>query len=196
MTHRLILASASPYRMELLGRLGIPFEALEHRCDERAPGVVGLEPDSLAARLSLAKAESLASLHPDAIVIGSDQVVDLDGEVLGKPHTAERAVAQLMALQGRSHRLVTGVALVAPGRRPASALDVHVMGMRAMSRGEVEVYVEREMPTDCAGSYKIEGLGISLFRSIAGADFTAIMGLPLITVSAMLRAVGLDALSA
>jgi septum formation protein len=195
MNSQLVLATASRYRIELLARLGIAFDAFDHRCDERGSECDGLGPDQLAARLSIAKAESLRAAYPGAYILGSDQVVDLAGTVLGKPETAPRAVDQLMRLQGATHRLLTGVALVEPDGKVTSAMDVHVMRMRAMTRGEAEVYVARERPLDCAGSYKIEGLGICLFDSIEGADFTAISGLPLIAVAKMLRAVGFDPLA-
>lgn len=195
MKNQLIVATASRYRIALLERLGIPFEAIEHRCDERAAEHQGLSPDELAARLSIEKAKSLVSDYPDAHILGSDQVVDLEGEILGKPGTAERAVEQLMRLQGRTHRLVTGVALVAPDGGVTSALDVHVMRLRVLSREEAETYVALERPIDCAGSYMIEGLGICLFESIEGADFTAISGLPLIVVSDMVRGAGFDPLA-
>lgn len=186
----LVLASTSPYRRQLLARLRVPYRAVAHRCDERAAAAGIAEPDAIARTLARAKAESLSADHDDAFVLGSDQLVDVDGRVLGKPGNAEGAREQLRALSGRTHRLVTAVALRHPGGRIEEALDVHRMTMRDLSEDEIARYVERESPVDCAGSYKIEGLGIALFDAVEGRDFTAIVGLPLATVAAMLRAAG------
>lgn len=192
---RLVLASTSPYRRELLDRLRVPYEPQAHRVDERTHvphGALehGASVADLARNLALAKAESLRAACPDAWIIGSDQLVELDGQLLGKPGTAAAAEAQLAAMAGRTHRLVTGVALSAPDGSAKSAVSVYRMKMRALDAGEIARYVSADRPLDCAGSYKIESLGIALFDALEGPDFTAIMGLPLLTVAEFLRRAG------
>jgi len=187
---RLILASTSPYRRALLERLGVAFSVEAPRCDEDSLKEHGKSPSCVALRLAREKALSLASTHPDAFILGSDQLVDLDEQILGKPHTVEGAVAQLKRLRGRKHHLMTAVALLCPNGEFESHLDVHTLSMRELTDDEIERYVARDRPFDCAGSYKIECAGISLFQSVEGADFTAITGLPLMKVSAILRAKG------
>ena len=188
----LVLASTSPYRRELLDRLGVPYRALPHRCDERATAAGIVDPEQVARTLARAKAESLAPDHPTALVVASDQLVDLDGEILGKPGDPAGARAQLARLRARTHRLITAVALRHPDGHLDEALDIHRMTMRDLSDDEIARYVDRERPTDCAGSYKIESLGIALFDRIEGTDFTAIVGLPLATVARLLRAAGVQ----
>jgi len=187
---QLVLASGSVFRRELLGRLGLDFIAEDHRCDEESVMTSGLSPVEVSKTLSRAKAESLASAYPEAFILGSDQVVDLDGEVIGKSGTSERAAAQLKRLNARDHRLITGLCLRYPNGHCDEAMDIHSMRLRDLSDAEIEEYVRRDDPTDCAGSYKVERLGIALFASIDGADFTAINGLPLITVATMLSKAG------
>ena len=187
---KLILASGSRFRRQLMDRIGVPFEAHPHRCDEAEVMTSGMEPAEISRILSHAKAESLAEAFPDAYIIGSDQVVDLEGEVLGKPHTEAGAVEQLKRLRGRDHRLITGVCLRSPTGAMDFAMDVHRMRLRDLDDAAITAYVKRDQSTDCAGSYKAEGLGIALFESIDGADFTAIVGLPMITVCSMLTRAG------
>lgn len=185
----LVLASTSIARRTLLDRFRIPYDVVAPTCDEDAIG--GSTTDETARLRALAKAESVAAVRSGAVVLGSDQLVDLDGEVLGKPGSAERAIAQLERLAGRMHRLVTAVALV--GHRsegPELALCVHSMHMRSLARNEIERYVAADEPAWCAGSYKVESLGISLFERIEGPDWTAIMGLPLLCTGTMLRQAG------
>lgn len=184
----LVLASESAYRRELLARLGLPFDAVAHRCDETAARAGA--PDELVRELARAKAESLAGAYPDAWILGSDQVADLDGEVVGKPGSEAGARAQLGRLQGRAHRLVTAVALRGPDGSVREALDVHRMVMRPLDAAAIARYLAAERVDDCAGSYKIEGRGIALFEAIEGADFTAIIGLPMITVVSLLGDAG------
>lgn len=186
----LVLASTSPYRRQLLDRLGVTYTAAPHRCDERAVGAGSTDAAELVRILARAKVESLASDHRGAHVLGSDQVVAIDGEVLGKPGDAAGAMAQLRRLRGRTHRLLTAVALRRPDGSVREALDEHRMTMRALEDAEIDRYVRAERPFDCAGSYKIEGLGIALFESIEGRDFTAIVGMPLLTVARLLREAG------
>jgi septum formation protein len=187
---KLVLASTSKYRRALLDRLGLSYTAATPRVDEEAAKAETL--DALALQLAVAKAESCAGAYPDAYVLGSDQLVDLDGERLGKPGTLEKAEEQLRRLSGRSHRLVTAVALRHPNGTVEHGVDVHEMKLRVMTEAEIKRYVARERPIDCAGSYKVESLGISLCETVSGADFTAIVGLPLIRVCQLLRNAGFE----
>ena len=192
---RLILASTSPYRRALLDRLSIPYEVASPGIDEEL--YRHLAPREMAITLSMAKAEALDV--SDALVIGSDQVVDLDGEVLGKPGSEENAVAQLMAMSGRTHRLITGVAVHDSRTGLTHAdVDVHTLHMRTLSRPSLERYVAHDRPLDCAGAYKLECRGIALFERIEAdpttADDTAIVGLPLMKLLALLRRFGADVL--
>jgi septum formation protein len=186
---RLILASTSPYRRELLARLGLPFETLAPRCNEEALKRAGEDPAQQALRLAREKALSVAAHEPAVCVIGCDQLVDLDGQVLGKPGSAAAAVTQLLALQGRSHRLLTALVLAGPGGE-LTHLDEHVLTMVALDRDAAQRYVAADAPLDCAGSYKIEARGIGLFARVEGEDFSAISGLPLIALARLLRAQG------
>lgn len=183
----LVLASTSIARRALLDRLHVPFEVTSPPVDEDAiSGATALETARLRA---IAKAESVARTRPDALVLGADQVVELDGEILGKPGTIEAAHAQLRRLAGRAHHLITAVALVGPSASE-SAIDTHRMSMRALDDAEIGRYVAADAPTACAGSYKVESLGIALFERIEGEDWTAIVGLPLLVVCSMLRRAG------
>lgn len=186
----LVLGSTSVYRRELLARLGIPFTAAAPLCDEDSLKDSSLAPSALALHLARAKAASLAQRWPDAHILGCDQLVEIDGQVLGKPGTAESAVRQLSRLAGSSHRLVTAFALQHPDRSVTEHLEIHTLHMRSLSRAEIERYVAADQPLDCAGSYKIEARGIVLFDRIEGADFTAIVGLPIIALTTALRAQG------
>jgi len=191
---RLILASSSKYRAQQLDRLGLTFETCAHRCDEKLLKREGLNFDDLAIKLSILKAQSLAADYADALILGSDQVAELNGKLMGKPGTKEKALNQLLEMRGKSHRLLTGVALVEgqTGKVLEKALDIHTMKMREdLTREELAWYIEEDLPLDCAGSYKIESKGIGLFYSVSGKDFTAIMGLPIISVVTMLRRVGI-----
>lgn len=190
--HDLVLGSTSRYRRELLARLRVPFDVLAPEVDEEALQRSGAEPSSIALRLAVAKAASVAAKRSDAFVIGSDQVVDLDSEILGKPGDEARAREQLARLQGRTHRLVTAVALRAPDGTLRTHVDVHRMTLRSLGAAEIERYVAAEQPLDCCGAYKIESLGIALFERIEGDDFTAIPGLPLIALGRLLRESGFD----
>lgn len=187
---RLILASTSPYRRALLARLGVPFEACAPACDEEALKDPALAPQALAARLARAKALSVAERAPDAYVLGSDQVAEVDGQILGKPGSVAACEAQLARLSGRVHRLVTAVCLACPGGALREHVDVTTLEVRALTREEIQRYVRADQPLDCAGSYKIEQQGIALFEQVRCADFTAITGLPLMAVSGLLRAEG------
>lgn len=189
-TMELVLASTSAYRRQLLERLGVRFRAASPDVDERALEPRGASAEVVALTLARAKADAVARHFPGALVLGSDQLVDLDGERLGKPGTPERAVEQLARLAGRTHRIVTAVVLRRPDGRVDEHVDVHLMRMRALERAALERYVALESPVDCAGAYKIEGRGLALFESIAGDDHTGIIGLPLLAVVRMLEAAG------
>jgi septum formation protein len=184
---KLVLASTSPYRRELVARLGLPFESVAPACDEEALKDRSLPAVQLAQLLARAKAHSIAKHRADAFVLGSDQLVELDGELLGKPGTRERALAQLTRMSGRAHRLVTAFALIGPDGSCDEHVDVHTLHMRALEPEALARYLAADLPLDCAGSYKIESRGIALFDRIEGADFTAITGLPLIALVTALR---------
>lgn len=189
----LILGSTSRYRAELLQRLRLPFDAVAPAVDETPHP--GEPPSALALRLALAKAEAVAQLHPLAVVIGSDQVADLDGEPIGKPGSHERAVAQLRRMRGRAVVFQTAVAVVRRDTGFAqSALVPVTVRFRALGDDEIEYYLRTEQPYDCAGSAKCETLGISLLDAIESDDPTALIGLPLIQTSRLLREAGLDPL--
>ncbi len=194
--HRpLILGSTSPYRRELLQRLRIPFEVEAPQVDETPRP--GESPAELAERLALAKAQAVASRHPRALVIGSDQVADLDGQCLGKPGTHERATEQLRQMRGRRVIFQTAVAVVCQASDFAQVRRAEVnVQFAELSDGQIEHYLRTEQPYDCAGSARSEALGIALLRSIDSDDPTALIGLPLIRTCALLRAAGLDPLSA
>ncbi|MDZ4100471.1 MAG: Maf family nucleotide pyrophosphatase [Hydrogenophaga sp.] len=185
----LILGSTSRYRHELLSRLKLPFEAVAPDVDETPRS--GENPADLAVRLALAKARDVASRHPQAVVIGSDQVADLRGEPLGKPGTHERAVVQLKRLRGETVVFQTALAVVcaATGFEQCDIASVRVV-FRKLSDAEIERYLRAEQPYDCAGSAKSEGLGISLLERIDNDDPTALIGLPLIRTCRMIRAAG------
>ena len=186
----LVLASTSPYRRELLSRLSTRFRCLAPEVNEAArPGEA---PAVLAARLAAAKAHDVAARTPGAVVIGSDQVADLDATVLGKPGSIENARAQLSACSGRNVVFHTAICLVDARVQPAqarSAIDTTKVRFRRLDSQEIAQYIEREQPLDCAGSFKAEGLGIALFEQIESVDPTALIGLPLIALCNLLRAV-------
>ncbi|MEN1928577.1 nucleoside triphosphate pyrophosphatase [Luteimonas sp. MJ250] len=184
----LVLASTSPYRRELLARLQLPFDTVRPEVDE-APRA-GETPSALALRLAEAKARAVATLRPGARVIGSDQVADFDGVALGKPGGREAAIAQLQGMSGRAVAFRTAVAVASSGTL-ATALDTTVVRFRQLGRGEIERYIDREQPFDCAGSFKSEGLGITLFEAIETRDPTALVGLPLLDTLRLLRESGL-----
>lgn len=191
----LILASTSPYRRELLRRLRLPFEAVSPQVDEAA--LTHERPRDLALRLALAKAGAVAARHPAAVVVGSDQVAELDGEAIGKPGNHERAVRQLRRMSGRRVAFHTAVAVVRhdAGFEQARLATVQV-AFRVLADDEIERYLRAEQPYDCAGSAKSETLGIALLEAIDSDDPTALVGLPLIRTCELLRLAGLDPLRA
>lgn len=185
----LVLASTSTYRRVLLERLGLPFEVARPEVDETPRP--GESPQALAERLALAKAETmLADASDETWVIGSDQVAELDGQPLGKPGSHAGAVAQIQSMSGREVRFLTALCLAGHDGRRLQALDITRVRFRALSNDEIERYVARERPLDCAGSFKVEGLGIALFDEIDNRDPTALIGLPLIATARLLREAG------
>ena len=185
----LVLGSTSRYRRELLTRFRLPFDIASPDVDETPQP--GETPAALALRLALAKAHAVAAQHPQAIVIGSDQVADLHGQPLGKPLVHDKAVAQLRAMSGQSMLFHTAVAVVcrATGFAQADTAVVRTV-FRTLNDAEIERYLRAEEPYDCAGSAKSEGLGITLLDAIESDDPTALIGLPLIRTARLLRAAG------
>ena len=190
----LILGSTSPYRRELLQRLRLPFEVVRPEVDETPHA--GELPMALAQRLAMEKALAVARQHPQAVVIGSDQVADLDGEPLGKPGSHERAVAQLQRMSGQTVVFQTAVAVVCieSGFAEQALAQVKVQ-FRQLSDAAIETYLRAEEPYDCAGSAKSEGLGIALLERIDNQDPSALVGLPLIHTCRLLRAAGVPLLN-
>ena len=186
----LILGSTSRYRRELLERLRLPFDVVSPEVDETP--VAGESPRDLAWRLALAKAHAVARLYPDAVVIGSDQVADLDGVPLGKPGSHDKATAQLRKMRGRCVVFQTAVAVVCHASvfEQTRLASVRVQ-FRDVTDDDIENYLRSEQPYDCAGSAKSEGLGIGLLTSIDSDDPTALIGLPLIRTCELLRAAGI-----
>jgi septum formation protein len=183
----LILASTSPYRRALLERLGVPFEVIRPAVSEDY--LAREMPRDRALRLSGAKAKAVAALRPDAVVIGSDQVAALGSRVLDKPGDAANCRAQLALLSGSTARFHTGCAVIANGERLIH-LDTTSVTFRTLAADEIDRYVQREKPFDCAGGFKAEALGIALFEGIESKDPTALVGLPLIWLASALRSVG------
>lgn len=188
---RLLLASGSPYRRELLSRLQLPFDYRAPEIDETArPDEL---PEELVRRLAREKAQALMASNQDHLIIGSDQVAVLEQRILGKPHTFDRAKEQLLACSGKSVVFMTGLALV-DSSNGASRVDCirYTVHFRPLNEGQIDRYLNAEQPFDCAGSFKAEGLGISLFRSTEGEDVTSLVGLPLIRLVDMLNEAGVQ----
>lgn len=185
----IVLASTSKYRGALMAQLGYPFT-------QSAPGVneddyknEGLAPKELAAKLANLKAQSVFQKHPNSCVIGSDQVCTLGNLILDKPGSAENAIMQLQKMQGKSHKLITAVSILAP-TNTFHFINETILHMRELTLSEISDYVKHDSPLDCAGSYKLESLGIKLFHKIEMEDQTAIIGLPLIEVTNKLLTLG------
>ncbi|MGJ0192582.1 Maf family protein [Pantoea sp. RRHST58] len=189
----LILASTSPFRQALLGKLGLPFITAAPDVDETPRA--GEAADALVTRLAVAKAQALAADYPDSWIIGSDQVCVLDGAIAGKPHTPDRAFTQLRQASGNAITFYTGLALYQPRSDTLmQCCEPFVVHFRSLSDAEIRAYIEKEQPLQCAGSFKSEGLGICLFERLEGRDPNTLVGLPLIALSGMLRAVGINPL--
>lgn len=187
---KLILASSSPFRRELLSRLMIPFEVVAPEVNETPhPGET---PQALVERLAIAKAQVVASRHTDALVVGSDQVAVHNGEVVGKPLTHERAVEQLRTASGKTVMLYTGLALInsSSGRVQSEVVPFRVL-FRPLSEAQIENYLRKEQPYHCAGSVKSEGLGVALLERFEGEDPATLIGLPLIRLIRLLENEGL-----
>ena len=191
MMKKLILASSSAYRRALLDKLGLPYECISPDIDESARD--GESPETLARRLSLEKAQAIARHNSDALIIGSDQVAVLDGALIGKPLNHDRARDQLLRASGRCVRFVTGLCLLDSDSQQSQveAIDFRVH-FRRLSADQVERYLKREQPYQCAGSFKAEGLGIALFERLEGDDPNSLIGLPLIRLIRMLENAGVQ----
>jgi MAF protein len=188
---QLVLASTSPFRKQLLERLGLPFTTASPHTDETP--LPGEAPQQLVARLARSKAEDVAHAYADALVIGSDQTAVIDGVILNKPGSHENAARQLRLCSGKIVTFYTGLCLLnaRSGNRQVDVVPFQVQ-FRALTDAQIENYLRREQPYNCAGSFKSEGLGIALFERMIGDDPTALIGLPLIRLTRMLEAEGLS----
>ena len=191
---KLVLASTSPYRRELLARLGVPFDVAAPDVDETP--LPGESPDDTAQRLSVLKAQAVAELFPDALIIGSDQVALLDGKQLGKPGDHDKAVEQLRAMRGKTLEFHTALALLnaSTGRLQTANVPVRLV-MRHYSDAQIEAYLRKDQPYNCCGSARSESLGIALIARYETEDPNALVGLPLIKLTEMLANEGLDVLT-
>lgn len=191
--HQLVLASTSPFRKSLLETLGLPFITAAPQVDESPhPGERASE---LVQRLAIAKAQALAAHYPQHLIIGSDQVCVLDGQITGKPHTAQAACQQLARASGKCVTFYTGLALFDSRENQLQCcVEPFNVYFRPLSEPEIARYIERERPLNCAGSFKSEGLGITLFERLEGRDPNTLIGLPLIALCEMLRQAGCDPL--
>jgi septum formation protein len=182
----LVLASTSPYRLQLMRQLEVSFHVAAPRYKERMDPSVSAE--LLVKHQALQKAKSIADHYENALIIGADQVfVDARHRVLGKPGTKEKAIEQLMEMQGRKHTFYTGLAIYDSASRESLAeFDTFTVAMRTLTEQQIKHYVDKENPIDCAGSFKIEGLGIALMEKMSGNDYTSLIGLPLILLVNML----------
>jgi len=186
---KLILASTSPYRKTQLQRLYQDFSTEKPQVDEEIYKAQIPDPELLARRLAQLKAENVFERHPKDLVIGGDQVASFQGKILGKPYTFEKALEQLALMQGQSHQLYTALHLMGP-KISLDILEVTTLTMRPLTNQEIEAYLKKDQPFDCAGSYKIEERGIKLFSQIVGEDKEAIMGVPLMKLQTHLLNLG------
>jgi len=187
---QLVLGSTSPFRKALLEKLGIPFDTDKPNTDEtRQPGE---SPSDLALRLAEAKAREVAIRHPAALIIGSDQVACVDGEILGKPCNRENAIAQLTAAAGKTVTFHTALCLYSSANEQMqTGVEPFTVHFRNLAPEQIERYVDLEQPFNCAGSFKSEGLGITLFSALEGRDPNSLIGLPLILLVEMLAEQGI-----
>jgi septum formation protein len=189
----IILASTSPYRRRLLERLHLKFRSISPEIDETP--LLHEKPAAMAQRLARQKARSVAEHHPDAMVIGSDQVASINGSIIGKPGNFDRAKAQLQSFSGREVQFYTAVNLVCLNRNlERFHVEPFNVRFRSLNNRQIEDYLRRDQPYDCAGSFKVEGLGIVLFEGMAGNDPTSLEGLPLIRLTDLLTDAGIDIL--
>lgn len=187
----IVLASSSPYRKELLERLNIPFACKSPNIDESRLNQEA--PETYVERLAIAKATALAEEYPEHLIIGSDQCSVVDGDIVGKPGRREAAIAQLQASSGKTLTFLTGLAVINPlSGWQRTAISRFQVEFRDLSQAEIERYIDAEQPLDCAGSFKSERLGVSLTRAMRGDDPSALVGLPLIQLSAFLREYGIN----
>ena len=189
MIKKIILASTSKYRKELLERLGIDFECMNPNVDEEIHKKNISDPLELAETLGRLKAEAVYERYPDALVIGSDQLAECNGTRLSKPKTMEKAVEQLIFLNNKEHRLITSYTVIFNGKSTTKT-NITTLRMRKLSEPQIKYYLRKDIPFDCAGSYKLELNGISLFANIETSDQTAIIGLPLISLANTLNELG------
>lgn len=189
----LVLASTSPFRRELLNKLGLPFETAAPDIDESP--LPDEEPESLVKRLSFEKAKAVAADYPRALIIGSDQVACVDNRILGKPGSHQKAMQQLRLTSGKSVTFLTGLTLYdsASGNSETRCEPFHAH-LRELTDEQIDNYLQREQPYNCAGSFKSESLGIALFTRLEGEDPNALVGLPLIRLIGMLQQFGVDVL--
>ena len=187
----LVLASTSVYRRTLLERLGVPFRWRAPLFDEDSVKPGQFDPRALAETLALAKATSLVKAEPNAVIIGCDQVVAFQDRVFGKPGSIDRAIAQLTAMAGQTHQLITALVVIHRDRTFRHT-DITTLEMRPLSREAIERYVAADQPLDCAGAYKLESRGIVLFERIDSADHSAITGLPLLALVSILGEMGFE----
>ena len=191
----LVLASSSRWRRELLDRLQLPYQCYSPDIDETPHA--NESPKALVHRLALSKANAVADRFPDHYIIGSDQVAVFEGDILGKPHTQERACANLARFSGQRVTFLTGLALLdTRQQRHYTHVEPFDVIFRSLSKREIERYIALEQPLDSAGSFRMEGLGITLFEALEGRDPNALIGLPLIALCSMLRQVGISPLGA
>lgn len=183
---QLVLASTSPYRKQLLLARGINFQAQAPLCDEEKLKNPLWDGRQLTRFLAQAKAESLKNNFPDAYIIGSDQVLEFNGRVFGKPKTKEKALEQLSLLQGQTHELITSLYIHSPHRTWLHT-EVVTLTMHAWKTEELQAYIEADLPLDCAGSYKLEKKGLLLFKMIEAQDYESIIGLPLLKLFSILK---------
>ncbi|MFU2318199.1 Maf family protein [Rahnella sp. PCH160] len=193
LSKKILLASTSMYRKALLAKTGLVFSCASPNIDETP--VAGEKPDELVKRLAQSKASVLGDEYPEHLIIGSDQVCVIEGHITGKPHTFENAFRQLRAASGRTVTFYTGLSLYDSHKRQAQTLcETFDVVFRELSDAEISGYLHREQPYDCAGSFKSEGLGITLFNSLSGRDPNTLIGLPLIALLDLLRAHGVNPL--
>lgn len=189
---KLLLASSSVYRQQLLKRLGIPFDTASPNVDESMQA--NEAPEDYVKRLAIRKAQALRADWPEHWIIGSDQCCVINESIVGKPHTTEKAIAQLQSCSGKKVTFYTGLCLSAPDGSLKALVEPFNVQFRQLSLEEIQRYVTLEQPLDCAGSFKVEGLGINLFSSLDGRDPNSLMGLPLIALLEMFRQAGLNPL--
>ena len=194
MMKKIVLGSTSPFRKTLLAKLNLPFECDKPNVDETP--LTDEAPNELVARLSLLKAQAVAQHHSDALIIGSDQVAVHNGQILGKPHTVENAVKQLTNFSGQAVTFLTGLTVIdSTTGRAETIVEPFTVHFKTLSQGEIKQYVQAEMPLNCAGSFKSEGLGICLFEKLEGDDPNSLIGLPLIRLNELFKRFGLNVLS-